>query len=257
MKYKIICHRGINRLNENTFEDITKVIYLKNDYIIYGVEFDIQITNDNYIICYHDDTLKRIHKHDKRIYDLTIDDINKFNLPSFNKIIEYLSQNKNLIIDIELKIYPPYDINKLKFFCTETVEICKKYNIVNQCIFTSFEDKIIEELLNLYKDIKIGLISDKNCDMTKFIEFKKLGLTHFIIHKDSILDIINLHNILLIDTDIWIYTLFNIEHKEDKEKDIELINKLKFKNYGLITDDHNKTYEILLNVNKQIVENFF
>src|SRR5437870_585769 len=119
MKYKIICHRGINREKENTYESITDTIYLNNDIITYGVEFDIQITGDNNIICYHDDTLQRLHENKKRVAEITQEEINKFNLPIFYNIMEKLSSNKNLIIDVELKIYLPCDYSKLKYLCEQ------------------------------------------------------------------------------------------------------------------------------------------
>ena len=113
MTNKIICHRGINRKQENTFKSITDTSLLNStDKINYGVEFDVQITADDNIICYHDDTLERLHKSNKRVSEITKDDIDHYNLPYFDKVIEKLSLNRNIIIDVEIKIYYPIHLHK-------------------------------------------------------------------------------------------------------------------------------------------------
>lgn len=247
-KYKIICHRGINRLDENSFKSITDVINLSNnEKFMYGVEFDIQLTIDDNIICYHDETLKRLHDSTKKVCDLSKNDIDYFNLPLFNDVMKVLSQNKDLIIDVELKIYEPYDIVKLKKLCRETLDICKKNNIIDQCVFTSFEIEIIKELLSNDKNIKVGLIIDHLIDINILIELKKNGMNHIVMDRNTFYEILDLNTNFLENYDIYIYTLFSINFKNEHEKDIELINKIKNKKIGFITDNYEKILNLLNN----------
>jgi len=248
MKYKVICHRGIDRAHENTYKSITDTTTLKltyqNETIIYGVEFDVQITKDNSIICYHDDTLTRLHSCDKRICDLTENEIKEYELPHFNAVMLTLSSNKNLIIDVEIKTYQPIELDKVKLLCKSVINTCNSLNIINQCVFTSFDDNVVYELLNINKYMKIGKIMNKTDNVEDFEKFKSLGVSTLIMHKDMILDALDKHTLLLSDVDLYVYTLYNINNTNN-DTDDELIKIIKEKDIGLITDNYNKLLELL------------
>lgn len=248
MNHKIICHRGIDRIDENTYKSITSVISLYNTKTVtFGVEFDIQITKDNNIICYHDDTLLRLHGCDKRVCDITIDEIEKYNLPYFNDVMAKLSLNKNVIVDVEIKFYQPMHIDKIKLLCKKSINICKINNALDQCIFTSFDDNIIHELVFVDKFIKIGKIIGNDYNLLDFVQLKKLQINILILDKNMLIETLNEHADLLNNVELYIYTLFNIKSNEesDIQLDIEIINKIKNKNIGLITDDYQKTLQFI------------
>lgn len=246
MIYKVICHRGLNRTEENTHASIIDATKLKRtEEIIYGVEFDIQITKDDNIVCYHDDTMLRLHDNNRRIYDITNEDIQKYNFPYFEYIISELSTNKNLIINIELKVYEPFEKNKLKTFCKSVMDICTYFNVLPQCIFTSFSSNALLELLSINRFIKIGKISEKVYDINELVQLKTAGVNTFIFHKDTIIDGLNNIITILSDVDLYAYTFFNVD-KKDHLHDMDIINQIKRKNIGLITDNYYKLTNFLM-----------
>ena len=250
MEHKIICHRGINRNDENTYNSITDVIALPDiENVTYGVEFDVQITKDNQIICYHDDTLLRLHDYNQRVCDITIDCIEKYNLPYFSDIMHKLSVKKNLIIDVEIKVYYPIDPDKIKLLCKNVVNICESCNITMQCMFTAFDDIVIHELIIINEQIpiNIGKIIWKDYNLQTFEYLKKLGVNTLILHKDMIIDALDEYNELLNDIDLYVYTLFciNEENNNDYDKDDQFIINIKEKNIGLITDDYKRILKLI------------
>lgn len=248
MKYKIICHRGINRIQENTYKSITDTTKLQlTDNIIFGVEFDVQITKDNSLICYHDETLTRLHKSDKKVSDLTLSDITKYDLPYFSTVMSALSTNNNLIIDVELKTYQPMDLDKVKLLCKSVVDICNSFDVINQCVFTSFDDAVVRELVNINKYMKIGKIMNKTDKVEDFEQLKNIGVSTLIMHKDMILDALDNHSLLLSDVDLYVYTLYNINNTNNTNNSIddEIIKIIKEKDVGLITDNYTKILKLI------------
>ncbi|QKF93549.1 glycerophosphoryl diester phosphodiesterase [Fadolivirus algeromassiliense] len=246
MTYKIICHRGINRQNENTYNSITGVIDIKqNDYITYGVEFDVQITRDNNIICYHDNTLERLHGDYRRVIDITHEDISAYNLPYFEKVMRTLSSNKNIIIDVELKIYKPYNKTKIHILCRKVLDICASLDITRQCIFTSFNDDILIKLLSFNKCIKVGKLADASYDFKSFGELTRAGISILVLDKKIVLDVIKRYNVIISEVDLYVYTLFSI-YDQNVIDDDSLVKKLKEMNIGLITDNYSKMTDIVL-----------
>lgn len=245
MKHKIICHRGVDRINENTYKSITDVITLRNyNNITFGVEFDVQITQDDHIICYHDDTLLRLHNDDKKVYDITIKDIEKYDLPYFYNVMKQLSTNKNIIVNVEIKIYSHY---KIKLLCQKVVNICESYNVINQCIFTTFDDDVIHELLEIKQNIPItiGKIVYDDYNLQDFDNLKNLGINTLIMSKNMINVALNNYSELLNDINLYIYTLFCIDQK-NYDNDTYIINQMKEKDIGFITDNYEETLNLIL-----------
>jgi glycerophosphoryl diester phosphodiesterase len=245
MKHKIICHRGVDRINENTYKSITDVITLRNhNNITFGVEFDVQITQDDHIICYHDDTLLRLHNDDKKVCDITIEDIEKYDLPYLSNVMKQLSTNKNIIVNVEIKIYEQY---KVPLLCQKVVEICETYNAIDQCIFTTFDDNVIHELLKIKQNIpiNIGKIIYDDYNLQDFERLKNLGIETLILSKNMITSALNNYSELLNNIDLYIYTLFCIDNK-NYDYDTKLITKMKGKTIGFITDNYRETLNLIL-----------
>lgn len=246
MIYRIICHRGINRRDENTYESITGVLDIKNfNSIMYGVEFDIQITHDDNIICYHDKTLERLHGDYRHVMDITYNDIKLYNLPTFENVMMKLRTNPNLIVDVELKFYEPYNQDKIKILCRKTLDICNNCNIIHQCIFTSFNDNILFELLSIDRCIKVGKLADKNYNFKNFDKLLKAGVSLLVLDKNMVLDVIDKYNVMISEVDLYVYTLFSI-HDMSEDSDDTIVKKLKEKNIGLITDNVTKMTNVII-----------
>ena len=245
MKHKIICHRGIDRINENTYQSITDVITLPNKRnITFGVEFDVQITEDDNIICYHDDNLLRLHNDPKKVCDITIDDILKHNLPYLDDIIKQLSTNENVIINVEIKTFSNY---KIQLLCQKVINICESHGAIDQCIFTAFADDVIHELLTIkqnFTNINIGKIIYDDYNLQDFEQLKNLGINTLILSKNMIIGALNNYSELLNNVDLYVYTLFCVDTK-NYDYDTKIINKLKEKDIGFITDDYQKVENLI------------
>ena len=69
-----------------------------------GLEFDVRISHDDVAVCYHDDTLKRVHGVDRRVADLTADELETAGVPTLQTVLEQIP--RRAFLDIELKVVP-------------------------------------------------------------------------------------------------------------------------------------------------------
>jgi glycerophosphoryl diester phosphodiesterase len=69
-----------------------------------GLEFDVRISRDDVAVCYHDDTLKRVHGVDRRVADLTADELETAGVPTLQTVLEQIP--RRAFLDIELKVDP-------------------------------------------------------------------------------------------------------------------------------------------------------
>lgn len=125
-KNKFIAHRGLH--NENIPENSLKSFQeaCKNGYII---ENDIHITKDNQVVVFHDDTLKRMCGVDKKVEELTLNEIKEYNLLNTDEKIPTLKECLDLIdgkvpLLIEFKCL---DIKTCDMLCNEANKILNEY----------------------------------------------------------------------------------------------------------------------------------
>jgi glycerophosphoryl diester phosphodiesterase len=69
-----------------------------------GLEFDVRISRDDTAVCYHDDTMKRLHGIDRRVADLTADELETAGVPTLQAVLEQIP--RRAFLDIELKVVP-------------------------------------------------------------------------------------------------------------------------------------------------------
>jgi len=69
-----------------------------------GLEFDVRMSRDDMAVCYHDDTLKRVHGIDRRVADLTADELETSGVPTLQTVLEQIP--RRAFLDIELKVVP-------------------------------------------------------------------------------------------------------------------------------------------------------
>ena len=144
-----LIHRGI--VNKNYKENILKSFkasFKKG----YGIETDIHVTKDNKFVCFHDKTLKRFFGKNKSIKNSYYGELKKIS-KKFNSEIPLLKDllkisEKKFYIFVELK--PTLKINLLKKLLLETKEYKK-------CVFISFIEKNIKNIIDLNKKAKVGL----------------------------------------------------------------------------------------------------
>ena len=143
-----LIHRGIvNKSFKENLLNSFKASFKKG----YGIETDIHATKDAQFVCFHDFTLKRIHKINKSIKNINYSEVQsltrrKYPIPLLRDLLK-LSKNKYYLF-IEIK--PLFSSKLLKKLLNET----KRFN---KCVFISFKEQNIYRILKINKKTKVGL----------------------------------------------------------------------------------------------------
>jgi hypothetical protein len=180
----ILGHRGALINKENSLDSILSIKKYNNKNFLYGVELDIQINNEDKLVCFHDETLSRIYNYHKILANLTDDELKKFNITTLDVIInEYSSDH---MLNIELKIYGNKTHDSLLNFCKEVINTLDKRKDKN-IILSSFNQQIIKILLSLKLNFyKIGYIVSSEPDDIILENMVNSGLNFLIICKEML-----------------------------------------------------------------------
>ncbi len=158
---KVCAHRGASiDAPENTMAAFEKAIENMADYI----ELDVQLTKDGEVVVMHDSSALRTTGVDENISNMTYREVKKLDagswysneyagekVPSLMEVLE-LAQGK-IKLNIELK--PSDDGYNL---AKNTVKLIEKYNMVDDCVITSFSSSALRAVKTLNPDIKAGYI---------------------------------------------------------------------------------------------------
>ncbi len=158
---KVMAHRGAStEAPENTMAAFQKAIDDMADYI----ELDVQLTNNGEVIVMHDSNAYRTTGVDANIVNMTYKEVKTLdagswfsdeyvgeNVPSLKEVLE-LTQGK-IKLNIELK---PSDNGTA--LAKNTVRIIEKYNMVNDCVITSFSESALKAVKTYNQEIKVGYI---------------------------------------------------------------------------------------------------
>lgn len=170
MKF-LLAHRGITEnYEDNTIKSLNEIKkYSNTEEIIFGVEFDINLSKDNILLLYHDEYIKN-----KKIIDMTYEEIKleNINIPTLKDILNEFNGTK-YFLDIELKDYPR---NKKKY-CDNLICLLKKYEKINYFV-SSFDVEIIN-YLNENKINSFFLLDKNNFESNILLENSN---NKFIIH---------------------------------------------------------------------------
>src|SRR5436305_667640 len=66
-----------------------------------GVEFDVRVSRDGVPVCYHDETLARVHGVRRRVAELTADELEGFGIPTLAAALSAIP--RRAFLDVELK----------------------------------------------------------------------------------------------------------------------------------------------------------
>lgn len=158
---KVMAHRGAStEAPENTMAAFQKAIDDMADYI----ELDVQLTNNGEVIVMHDSNAYRTTGVDANIVNMTYKEVKTLdagswfsdeyvgeNVPSLKEVLE-LTQGK-IKLNIELK---PVDNGTA--LAKNTVWLIEKYNMVNDCVITSFSESALKAVKTYNQEIKVGYI---------------------------------------------------------------------------------------------------
>ena len=172
----LICHRGFfNNIDipENSIKAFKKAVDHN-----YGIELDVQITTDNKLVVFHDESLKRMTGIDKNLRECDYKELQKYNLldtnekiPLFSEVLKTIKKDTPLIIEI-----------KPEGRCIENVkgvvEIMKEYDGLYN--IESFNPKVVKYLKDNEPQIIRGQLSESYFKYKEYNLFIKIVLTYLL-----------------------------------------------------------------------------
>ena len=66
-----------------------------------GLEFDVRAARGGVAVCYHDETLNRVHGVDRRVAEMTVDELAAHGIPALESVLSTLP--RRAFLDVELK----------------------------------------------------------------------------------------------------------------------------------------------------------
>ena len=150
----ILAHRGylVNGDPENSIPAFQTAIHHHAD----GLEFDIHLSADNQLVCYHDNSLSKLGQN-SLIRDLSIKEIKNIDLnndgikiPTLEEILEIFA-NKTLL-DIEIKFLEGV---------AHLIELLKQYDVnfnISNVIISSFNIQPLKEIKQFNENIPTALL---------------------------------------------------------------------------------------------------
>lgn len=125
--HRNLAHRGLHTKDKSTPENSLSAFKAAVE-AGYGIEFDLQLSKDEQVVVFHDDTLNRVCGIDNRVDFYTFDELQEFSLcgtsekiPLFTEVLKTVDGRVPLLI--ELKNGPRNDL-----LCKKAYEIMKQYS---------------------------------------------------------------------------------------------------------------------------------
>jgi len=165
----IFGHRGAMGYEiENTMPSFNKAVEFK-----VGIETDVQLTKDNYLICFHDPYF-RIGESSYIVKDMTLEELRNIKF-SDNRVIPTLDE-----------VFQNFKTNSLRYSMDianrntgyRIIDLAKKYDILDEIEITDLRMRVLSQLRDYNKEIKlvhtlpfnIRKISNKNLNFKELIE---------------------------------------------------------------------------------------
>lgn len=237
MNHLVISHRGYF----DNVEIIENTIPAFVNNIIDGIELDVQMTCDGIVVCYHDESLNRLHNSDIIITRSDYENLTPFSVDKFDDVLKHLSVHitKPIIINCEIKIHDKFNndtyINKL---CMKVNDIIKKYSQLH-ILVTSFSTKVI----TIMKSLSINstmIFHEYSNEIANFLE-KYADTKSIVFNKDIVNDkLIDITDDTFNKLHIYLYTYFDNDKNNEKDVYIEHHDSIRY-----ITNDPIETHKMI------------
>ena len=149
---KVFAHRGFSsQFPENTMAAFQASADLGAD----GIEFDVQLTNDQVPVVIHDLTLDRTTTGKGLVRDYTVSELKSFSagswfsdtfkketIPTLEEVLHWAKSHHCLTLNIELK----GSVSDRKLIVASVLPLLKKYDIEDNIILSSFDHKSVHTL---------------------------------------------------------------------------------------------------------------
>lgn len=150
-----IAHRGYFN-NEQGIVENTKTAFLKAIEKGYLIETDISLTKDNQIIVYHDDNFKRLFNVDKKICELTLEEIKQLSYDNtedkvleFSEFLNVIDGKTGLLIE-----FKSHSTKKDQILCDKAMDILKQYK--GNYVIQSFHPLLLSYFKKKYPIVPRG-----------------------------------------------------------------------------------------------------
>lgn len=157
-KFKFIAHRGLfdrEKIPENSMLAFDKALEKG-----YSIEVDVNMTQDGYIVVFHDNSLKRMTGIKNDITTMTLSEIKKFKLlgtenkiPTFEDVLLQVSGKVPILIEVKPN-------SKYKELMEKLINLLEKYNV--KYSIQSFDPRVVYWLKKNTPQISRGQIASKN-----------------------------------------------------------------------------------------------
>lgn len=165
----VLYHRGKHNaeIRENTIKAMEGAIKDK-----LGVELDVRLTKDDFVVVAHDDSLKRIYDVDLKISELTYEEVCNYTnneVPLFSRVLEKINGEIGVMVEIK----PDRVIDLVD----KTYDILKEYK--GEFVIVSFSPYVLKLIRKKDKSIIRGQLSYSYKD-SKLNRFMKFCLSHLL-----------------------------------------------------------------------------
>ena len=159
LKSKLIAHRGVfdnETIVENTLESFKKALHYH-----YPIELDVQLTEDNQIVVFHDDTITRLTGKKGIVQEMNYSDLKKLPLLNTKSHIPLLKEVLELNRDEE---YIDIEIKPTKRTYDTIFYLMKELNGYHNYVLKSFDPRLIRMIKKNYHDVSAGLLIHSQYD---------------------------------------------------------------------------------------------
>jgi glycerophosphoryl diester phosphodiesterase len=158
----VTAHRGAAfTAPENTMAAMENAVNKLADY----VEVDVQETSDGVLVLLHDNNLKRTTGYNRKIWDVTFDELETLDaasyfykeeyagekVPTLDEVLDYCQGR--MIVNIEVK-----SNNHNKDIVEKVVAMVEEKDMTDQCVITSMNYKFLQKVKELNPDITTGYV---------------------------------------------------------------------------------------------------
>lgn len=170
LKEKAFYHRGKHNVSvvENTLLAFEGAVNDNQPF-----EFDVRLSKDEQVIVFHDDDLNAMFGINKKINQLTYEELNKvsndFHFPKLKEVLDLVNEKVGIMIEIKS--------NKVGVLEQKVIDILKNYN--GKYVFVSFNPMSLRYLKIHSPNILRGQIAS-NFTSSKMNNLKKYLLKHMI-----------------------------------------------------------------------------
>ncbi len=168
-KFLLIAHRGASAYEpENTLAAFRKAIDMGCD----AIEFDVRFTKDGIPIVIHDEDLKRVTGVNKRVRELTLDEIRgmmvmgREQIPTVDEVLSEVRGKAVIFMEIKDLVDEGY-----------IVRILREHNVIDHSLVISFNYEYLRVIKALDSSIEIGLLTyTRPLPIDKAVKLKAMAI---------------------------------------------------------------------------------